>query len=60
MIDDYSERNALQKILNSSLDVNNSLIDKLEVEQGYENALDALLGDELYYSTDDTNLIHWR
>ena len=42
------------------MDVNNSLIDKLEVEQGYENALDALLGDELYYSTDDTNLIHWK
>ena len=60
MIDDYSERNALQKILGSSLDVSNSLIDKLEVEQGYENALDALLGDELYYSTDDTNLIHWK
>ena len=60
MVDLYSQRNALQKLLGSSLDVKNSLIDKLEVEPGYENALDALLGDELYYSVDDDHPIHWR
>lgn len=60
MVDLYSQRNALQKLLGSSLEVKNSLIDKLEVAPGYENALDALLGDELYYSVDDDQPIHWR
>ena len=34
MVDLYSQRNALQKLLGSSLEVKNSLIDKLEVAPG--------------------------
>ena len=56
----YSQKNVLEKLLGSSLDVKNSLIDKLEVEPGFENALDALLGDELYYSVDNDQPIHWE
>ena len=36
------------------------MIDKLNVTPGYENALDALLGDELYYSTNEKNPIYWK
>ena len=56
----YSQKDVLEKLLGSSLDVKNSLIDKLEVEPGFENALDALLGDELYYSVDNDQPIHWE
>ena len=56
----YSQKKVLEKLLDSSLDVKNSLIDKLEVEPGFENALDALLGDELYYSVDNDQPIHWK
>ena len=56
----YSQKNVLEKLLGSSLDVKNPLIDKLEVEPGFENALDALLGDELYYSVDNDQPIHWE
>ena len=60
IVDLYSQKNVLEKLLGSSLDVKNSLIDKLEVEPGFENALDALLGDELYYSVDNDQPIHWE
>jgi len=56
----YSQKNVLEKLLGSSLDVKNSLIDKLEVEPGFEKALDALLGDELYYSVNNDQPIHWE
>lgn len=60
IVDLYSQKNVLEKLLGSSLHVKNSLIDKLEVEPGFENALDALLGDELYYSVDNDQPIHWE
>jgi chromosome segregation protein len=60
IVDLYSQKNVLEKLLGSSLDVKNSLIDKLEVEPGFENALDSLLGDELYYSVDNDQPIHWE
>ena len=36
------------------------LIENLDVKPGFEKALDALLGDELYHSFDTENDIHWR
>ena len=36
------------------------MIDELNVKPGYENALDALLGDELYYSINDEEPVYWK
>jgi chromosome segregation protein len=60
MVGIYSQKDTLSKIIGSSLRVENALIDNLNVVSGYENALNALLGDELYYSTDETKPIHWK
>ena len=56
----YSQKDSLKRIIGSSFNTENSLIDKLNVTPGYENALDALLGDELYYSVDDKDPIYWK
>jgi len=55
-----AEKNALEGLIGNSLHSKNSLIENLKVSPGYEEALDALLGDELYHSLDTKNDIHWR
>ena len=60
MVAIYSQKDALKRIIGESFNNDDSLIDKLNVTPGYENALDALLGDELYYSINDKNPIHWK
>ena len=56
----YAEKNALEGIIGDNVDATNSLIENLDVKPGYEKALDALLGDELYHSLDTKNDIHWK
>ena len=60
MVAIYSQKEALKSIIGESYDNDDTLIDKLNVTPGYENALDALLGDELYYSTNEKNPIYWK
>ena len=60
MVAIYSQKEALKSIIVESYDNDDTLIDKLNVTPGYENALDALLGDELYYSTNEKNPIYWK
>ena len=60
MVATYSQKEALKRIIGESFDNDETLIDKLNVTPGYENALDALLGDELYYSTNEKNPIYWK
>ena len=55
-----AEKNALEGLIGKNLNSNNSLIENLKVSPGYEEALDALLGDELYHSLDTKSDIHWR
>ncbi len=47
-----ADKNALEGLIGDNVDSTNSLIENLEVIPGYEKALDALLGDELYHSLD--------
>jgi len=56
----YAEKNALEGIIGDNVDATNSLIENLDVIPGFEKALDALLGDELYHSLDTDNDIHWK
>ena len=56
----YAEKNALEGIIGDNVDATNSLIENLDVIPGFEKALDALLGDELYHSLDTENGIHWK
>ena len=56
----YAEKNALEGIIGDNVDATNSLIENLDVIPGFEKALDALLGDELYHSLDTKNDIHWK
>tara|TARA_B100000282_G_C31734351_1_gene492594 strand:+ start:86 stop:2884 length:2799 start_codon:yes stop_codon:yes gene_type:complete len=56
----YADKNALESLIGDSIETSNSLIEGLEVTPGYEKALDALLGDELYYSLDSANDIYWK
>ena len=56
----YAEKNALEGIIGGNVDATNSLIENLDVIPGFEKALDALLGDELYHSLDTKNDIHWK
>ena len=56
----YAEKNALEGIIGDNVDATNSLIENLDVIPGFEKALDALLGDELYHSLDTENDIHWK
>ena len=56
----YADKNALEGLIGDNVEANNSLIEGLEVTPGYEKALDALLGDELYYSLDSANDIYWK
>ncbi len=56
----YAEKNALEGIIGNNVDATNSLIENLDVKPGFEKALDALLGDELYHSLDTENDIHWK
>ena len=56
----YADKNALESLIGDSIETSNSLIEGLEVTPGYEKALDALLGDELYYSKDSANDIYWK
>ena len=56
----YAEKNALEVIIGDNVDATNSLIENLDVIPGFEKALDALLGDELYHSLDTENDIHWK
>ena len=56
----YADKNALESLIGDSIETSNSLIEGLEVTPGYEKALDALLGDELYYSQDSANDIYWK
>ena len=55
-----AEKDALEGLIGDNVDATNSLIENLEVMPGYEKALDALLGDELYHSLDMKTDIHWR
>ena len=55
-----ADKNALEGLIGDNVDSTNSLIENLEVIPGYEKALDALLGDELYHSLDMKTDIHWR
>ena len=55
-----AEKDALEGLIGDNVDATNSLIENLEVMPGYEKALDALLGDELYHSLDTKTDIHWR
>ena len=55
-----AEKDALEGLIGDNVDATNSLIENLEVKPGYEKALDALLGDELYHSLDTKTDIHWR
>ena len=55
-----AEKDALEGLIGDNVDATNSLIENLEVKPGYEKALDALLGDELYHSLDMKTDIHWR
>ena len=54
------EKDALEGIIGDNVDATNSLIENLDVKPGFEKALDALLGDELYHSLDTKNDIHWK
>ena len=56
----YADKNALKGLIGDNVEKSNSLIEGLEVTPGYEKALDALLGDELYYSLDSANDIYWK
>ena len=56
----YADKNALESLIGDSIETSNSMIEGLEVTPGYEKALDALLGDELYYSLDSANDIYWK
>ena len=56
----YADKNALESLIGDNIETSNSLIEGLEVTPGYEKALDALLGDELYYSLDSANDIYWK
>jgi len=56
----YAEKDALEGIIGDNVDATNSLIENLDVTPGFEKALDALLGDELYHSLDTKNDIHWK
>ena len=56
----YAEKNALEGVIGDNVDATNSLIENLDVIPGFEKALDALLGDELYHSLDTENGIHWK
>ena len=53
-----ADKNALEGLIGDNVDSTNSLIENLEVIPGYEKALDALLGDELYHSLDMKTHIH--
>ena len=55
-----AEKDALEGIIGDNVDATNSLIENLDVKPGFEKALDALLGDELYHSLDTKNDIHWK
>ena len=55
-----AEKNALEGLIGKNLHSQNSLIENLKVSPGYEKALDALLGDELYHSLDAKSDIHWK
>jgi chromosome segregation protein len=54
-----AERQALEKLIGEQLNNDNTLINELSVNEGYEEALDALLGDELYHSIEENSPIHW-
>jgi len=56
----YADKNALEGLIGDNIETSNSLIEGLVVTPGYEKALDALLGDELYYSLDSANDIYWK
>ena len=60
MISIYSQKETLSRVIGASFNTNDSLIDELNVKPGYENALDALLGDELYYSINDEESVYWK
>ena len=60
MISIYSQKETLSRVIGASFNTNDSLIDELNVKPGYENALDALLGDELYYSINDKEPVYWK
>ena len=60
MISIYSQKETLSRVIGASFNTNDSLIDELNVKPGYENALDALLGDELYYSINDEEPVYWK
>ena len=55
-----AEKDALEGIIGDNVDATNSLIENLDVKPGFEKALDALLGDELYHSLDTKNDIHLK
>jgi len=56
-----AERDALSRVLSSQSDGDwPALIQSVEVEPGYENALAAALGDDLFAALDDAAPAHWR
>jgi len=55
-----AEKNALESLIGNNMQSESSLIEQLNVSPGYEEALDALLGDELYHSLDEKSDIHWK
>ena len=60
LTDLMAEKNALENLIGNNMQSENSLIEQLSVSPGYEEALDALLGDELYHSLDEKSDIHWK
>ncbi len=56
-----AERDALKRVLSSQADGDwPTLIQSVAVEPGYENALAAALGDDLFAALDDAAPAHWR
>jgi chromosome segregation protein len=55
-----AERDALKRVLSSQADGDwPALIEAVEVDPGYENALAAALGDDLFAALDDAAPAHW-
>ena len=55
-----AEREALRKVLaTDDADEWRPLIEQIDVEPGYENALAAALGDDLTAATDNAAPAHW-
>jgi chromosome segregation protein len=56
-----AECDALARVLSTQSDGDwPSLIEAVDVEPGYENALAAALGDDLFAALDDAAPVHWR